>query len=147
MAVVTSKLDATMLALADGLALRAGLSGVQIATGPLGGDSAQESIQLFTGSLDQEFVTTNRRREELLTIEGAIWVMRAGKDDTVIRVARARAIALLAEIETFLRDDPSIGATVRAAEVQAVSLDQGVNPDGRWCQLDFTLAASQRLNT
>lgn len=147
MATVTSKLHVAMNAIADGLALRPGLAGVQIATGPLGGDSAQESIQLFTGSSSQAWATTGRRREEETTIEGAIWVMRAGKDEPVIRAARTRAFALLAEIEDFLRLDPSLGGIVRECGLTNVELDQGVNPDGRWCQLDFTVSPNQRLNS
>lgn len=147
MATVTTKLDAAMNAIADGLALRAGLSGVQVGTGPLGAASQQESIQLFTGSSSQEWATTGRRKEEELTIDGSIWVSRPSADDAVIREARARAIALLAELEDFLRLDPSLGGVVRVSSLASVELDQGVTPDGgRWCQLDFVIECNQRLN-
>lgn len=147
MTTVTSRLFDALDNFAAALALRSGLSGVQIATGPLGGESARESIQFFTGRDNQDHVTTGRRRESTFSLDGAVWVLKPGKNETVIKAARDRAQALLAEIEDELRTDPSIGGTVRESGITDYDLDQGVNPDGHWCQLDFTISGTVRLNS
>lgn len=149
MATVTSVVDAFMVALADKLALRANLAGVQIATGWLGGDSAaMESIQLTAARAEQRWgMVGNRRRDEEFTVEATIWVTRAGKNETVIREVRARAFALLAEIEDCLRVDPTVDNTVRVAQVSTYDMDQGATTAGRWCQLDFEILVNRDLRS
>lgn len=149
MATVTSVAHAFMVALADKLALRANLAGVQIATGWLGGDSdARESIQLTAVRAEQRWgMVGNRRRDEEFTVEATIWVTRAGKNETVIREVRARAFALLAEIEDCLRVDPTVDNTARVAQVSTYDMDQGATTAGRWCQLDFEILVNRDLRS
>lgn len=149
MATITSIADAYMVALADALALRTGLDGVQIATGWLGGDAAaRESIQFTAVRGTQQWgMLSNRRRNEEFVIEATIWVVNPGKNEDVIRSARARAIALLAEIEDELRVDPTVGNVAQVSQVTAYDLDQGANTAGRWCQIEFEITVNKDLRS
>lgn len=150
MATITSTIHAAMNAFVDGLALRGGLSGVQISSAPLGADSARfESIQLTdVPDADQKWgMLGNRRRDEHYTLNGLIWVFGAGKTETDIRTVRARAIELLAEIEDFLRTDPSIGGTTKVSELSRYPMEQGANAEGRWCQIDFEISCEKDLRS
>jgi hypothetical protein len=138
------------VAIADGLALRPGLAGVQIATAWLGEESARESIQLRGRDRStQDWASIGRlQREENLTIEGVIWVVKGGKDESVIREARGRAFELYAEIEEFVRVDPSLDDLVKQIETVALDLDEGIHLDGgRYAELSFSIEAMQRLRT
>ena len=149
MATVTSIAHAYMAALADALAARTGLFGVQIATGWLGGETAaRESIQLTAVRGTQQWgMLSNRRRNEEFTIEATIWVGEPGKNETVIRSVRARAVELLAEIEDELRVDPTVGNIAQVSQVTAYDLDQGSNQSGRWCQIEFEITVNKDLRS
>lgn len=149
MATVTSIAHAYMVALADALALRTGLFGVQIATGWLGGDSAaRESIQFTAVRGTQQWgMLSNRRRNEEFVIEAGIWVVEPGKGEDVIRTVRARALALLAEIEDELRVDPTVGNVAQVSQVTSYNLDQGGNTSGRWCQIEFEITVNKDLRS
>lgn len=141
MTTTTSGADAWMCAFADALTARAALSGVLITTGYVSDVGRQDAIQIGdTVEGDQEWGTLgNMRRREDFTVAGIIWVQRAGKGETVIRTVRARAFALLAEIEDELRVRPTVTATVKLSSITHYNLDQGANSDGRWAQMDFEL--------
>ena len=121
MATVTSTIDAAMIAFVDGMLARANIiaDGVQVSSGYLGGDTAaKESIQLTdVPSAEQKWgMLGNRRRDEEYTLNGLIWVVKAGKNEAVIREARARAFALLAEIEPRQVGDWYLAMYVDAVE-------------------------------
>lgn len=150
MATTTSKLDAAINWLADTLADRAGLAGVQIATGWLGADtSGVETIQILDGLARQQWGGIGRlSREEELEIRLVIFVRKPGGADSVIRATRARAFALLAEIEDAIRATAaavSFGGIVRKAQVTDIELEQGANSADRWAQLNVTIEADKRL--
>lgn len=150
MATTTSKLATAINYLADALAARPGLAGVQVASGWLGADtSGTESIQITDGRSAQAWAALGRQsREETLTITVAIWVRRAGGGEAVIRETRARAFALLAELEDQLRGSTagiSLGGAARSSQITGIDLNQGANPGDRWCQIDATIEADKRL--
>lgn len=150
MATTTSKLDAAINWLGTTLAARAGLSGVQIATGWLGADtSGRESIQILDGLSRQQWGGIGRlSREEELEIRLVIFARRPGGSDTVIREVRARVYELLAEIEDAIRATASavsFGGVVRKAQVTEIELEQGANSADRWAQLNVTIEADKRL--
>jgi hypothetical protein len=152
MATVTSTIHAAMNAFGDGMLARANIisAKVQVSTGYLGGDSAaKESIQLtdVTPATQEWGLIGNRRRNEEYTLNGLIWVLKAGKNETVIRLARARAFELLAEVEDFLRLDPTIASTTLVSELASYPLDQGANQEGRWAQVDFAIACKKDLRS
>lgn len=74
-------------------------------------------------------------------------MLKAGKNETVIRLARARAFELLAEVEDFLRLDPTIASTTLVSELASYPLDQGANQEGRWAQIDFAIACKKDLRS
>ncbi len=152
MATVTSTIHAAMNAFGDGMLARANIisAKVQVSTGYLGGDSAaKESIQLtdVTPATQEWGLIGNRRRNEEYTLNGLIWVLKAGKNETVIRAVRARAFELLAEVEDFLRVDPTIASTTLVSELASYPLDQGANQEGRWAQIDFAIACKKDLRS
>lgn len=152
MATVTSTVHAAMNAFVDGMLLRSTIAGdkVQVTSGYMGADSdAKESIQLtqWTPATQSWSMLGNRRREEEYTLAGLVWVMRPGKNEDVIREVRERAFELLAEIEDFLRLDPTIDGTTKVSELSAYPGDQGATPDGRWCQIDFEILCKKDLRS
>jgi len=152
MATVTSTIDAAMIAFVDGMLARANIiaDGVQVSSAYLGGDTAaKESIQLTNvPQAEQKWgMLGNRRRDEEYTLAGLIWVVKAGKNETIIREARARAFELLAEIEDFIRVDPTIGATTKVSELSRYPVDQGASAEGRWCQIDFEITCKKDLRS
>lgn len=148
MAIELTKAHTIMNALADALAARAGLDSVQVATAPLGKDTAREAIVLADGRASQEWGSIGAKsRDEELTIAGLVWVTRPGAGETVIRETRARAFALLAEIETHLREDPTALGSLKWYEFTSYTLDQGANDLGRWVQIDFEIVAKGRLSS
>ena len=149
MTTTTSQLHVVKNAIVDGLAMRAGLAGVQVASAYLGKDTKAESIQIGVGDeLNQSWSQIgNRERQEDMIIRGIVWVMKPGADEAVIRTTRARAVALMAEIEDFLRVDPSIGGLVKVSEIVPKSCTEHANPDGRMCQVDFDVHTMNRLRS
>lgn len=152
MATVTSSIPDAMDAFVSGMLLRANIASakVQVTSGYMGEDSERkESIQLTdVSSATQAWgMLGNRRRDEEYTINGLVWAMVAGKNETVIKAARDRAFELLAEIEDFLRLDPTIGATTKVSELSAYPFEQGANADGRYCQIDFAILCKQDLRS
>ena len=102
------------------MAIRANIvsAKVQVASGYLGDDSDRhETIQLIgaTSASQRWGALGNRRREEEYTLAGVVYVLEAGKSEPAIKDVRDRAFELLAEIEDFLRLDPTIGNTVKVA--------------------------------
>lgn len=148
MATVTSIAHTYMVALADALTARPGLDGVQVATGWLGGDSARESIQFTAVRGTQQWgMLSNRRRNEEFVIEATIWAVEPGKGEDVIRTVRARALALLAEIEDELRVDPTVGNVAQVSQVTFYNLDQGATTAGRGCQIEFEITVNKDLRS
>lgn len=152
MATVTSTIHAAMCAFVDGMLARPNIlaDDVQVASGFLGGDADQaESIQLFeVRTAEQSWgVIGTRRRDEEYTIVGGIGVRRAGKNELVIREVRARAFELLAEIEDFLRTDPTIGGTTKVSELARYPVEQGADAEGRWVQIDFEITCKKDLRS
>jgi hypothetical protein len=143
-----SRLDTLLVAICDGLALRAGLAGVQIGSGPLGDSTERESIQFVGGNLAQEWGSIGKlEREESIELAGSVWVRKEGGGETVIREARARAFVLLAELEDFLRADPSVGTAIRVGALARGVLDQGAGDGYRWVELEFLIQAGKRLQS
>lgn len=152
MTTTTSTIHAAMNAFVDGMLARANIvaGGVQVTSGFLGQDQARhESIQLFeVRNAEQSWgMLGNRRRNEEYTIVGGIGVRRAGKNEDVIRAVRERAFELLAEIEDFLRVDPTIGNTTRVSELSRYPVQQGADSEGRWCQIDFEITCNKDLRS
>lgn len=137
-----------MDALKARLDLRAGLTGVTVATGPLGDDTPAEAIVLVgVSAADQAYAALGSRpKDDMYDILGGIWVARPGAGEAVLKAARDRALALLAEVEADLREAPNIGlAYVLWANLRPDTLDQGMGTGTRWCELDFRVQVKARI--
>ena len=143
----TSSVHAFKNALVDGLLARAGLVGVQVMSAPLTSmDAARESIQLGDVDGEQEWSALGKlAREEHYTVDVMVWVLRPGSDEAVYREVRGRAFALFAEIEAFLRADPTVGNVARVSAIRRPEVTEGANPEGRVCRIDFQVAVETRL--
>jgi hypothetical protein len=133
---------------------RAGLSGVQIAVGPMGDETQAEAIIFFgTDPGSEEFVTfpvggSSHSKEERYSIVGAIWILKAGAGDASIKGARDRAYEIRKEMADALRADPKLGLSssgVNWLHLASTGLEQGVNSKGRWAQLNFSVAVNARI--
>lgn len=152
--ITTSPVDRFVNTLVDNLRAREGLVGVLITTAWMGPESKNEAIEFMEAEEEQEWGQLgNRRRETTFTWHGFVGCTRPGSGDDTARLARARVYALFAELEAELRDDPMVhdetGAMTadRVAQVLSGNLIQGVDPDGRWCQLTFAVRAKATLPT
>lgn len=150
--IATSAIPAFLDAFADALAARADLAGVNVFSGPVAPDTAGlESIQFDHVEGTQRGRVGNTGREESFDVHGLIYVVTPtppGKVEQSIRDARDRAFALLAAIETQLRDDTHAGQTVRRAEITDYPFDQGIAPDGgRAGRISFVLSIATYLPT
>jgi len=126
------------------LEARGGLTNVQITWGIPAGQLQKELILL--GDVDGDQVTAafgQKRRNEDYQLSILISVLRSKGEQ---RKATERAYALAAEIETELRDDPSVGGTVRVAQVKG-PFDLRERTQGNECEaaLTITVSCDQRV--
>lgn len=145
--ITTSSAHAFKNAFVDGLLGRPALAGVQVVSAPLTSkDAARESIQLGDIDGEQSWAALGRlSRNEKYTVDVMLWVLRPGSGEEVFRDVRARAFALLAEVETFLREDPTLGGAAQVSAVRGVEVTEGANPEGRVCRVDFQVAVEKWL--
>lgn len=138
-------------ALKTRLEARAGLANVTIATGPLGDETPLEAIVFFSINGDQDWAQIGKAalgagsRRDTYTVEGAIWIAKPGAGELVIKQTRDRAAAVLGELENELRADPSVAGAVRTCQLTGVAMEQGMDDQGRWCQVSFQLGAMARI--
>lgn len=150
---VQSSIPAFLDALKALLDARAGLIGpplVTVSTGDLGTETPREAIVLYgTPTAEREEVgmrgPAGFSYDHNVTVAGAIWIVKAGQGETVIKQARDRAFAVLNEVDATLAASPSVSSTCYFAAVTADVLEQGANDDGRWCQISFTITYRARL--
>lgn len=142
-----SSIPAVLTQLQTALSARAGLAGVRIVTGDIAADTPRRAIVLHSiDGWDQTWASQGAlARDETYTIRGWIWTVAAGQGETAIVAARNDAFGLLGELEAELRGDASIGGTALKAHFTGGRVEQGVHPDGRFCQLDFSIDVHARL--
>lgn len=149
--VVTSMVADFMDTLADGLALREGLDGVGVMTGELSGANKppREGILLAgVETMGQEWESIgDMDREERFSIGWSIWAIKPGSGESVIRATRRRAFALLAEVETHLRENPDLNFLIRVAEVKPTLMWQDAHDSGRVCQIEGVIDVTADLPT
>ena len=150
--VTTSSIPAFLDALADQLAARADLVGVNVFSGPVNPTTAgRESIQLDSVEATQRGRAGNGGRNESYDASGLIYITRptpSGQTEQSIRDCRDRAFAILAAIEAELRAGHTVKQTVRRAEITEYPLDQGAAPDGgRAARISFTVHVETWLPT
>lgn len=140
--VVTAFFDA----LKASIEARPALSGVGVFTAHPGDELPAGAIVIDRVTTDQSWAALGRsRREESFTVFVVIHIAQAGAGETVATEVRERVYAIKAEIETALRDDPSVGGTVRVADYARDELRQGTGTGTRWAQLEAQIDARQRI--
>lgn len=143
----TSTAPAVLNGLVDLLTARAGLSGVQVTSGPM--PSGREKIEFHEITGTQRFATFGKTpnrptRAEEFTLTGLVEVNHDGAGETVIRSARDRAYALVAEIENCLRDNIHVG-NANWAHFTRGDCRQGVGDQLRWAQIRFEIGVNSRI--
>jgi hypothetical protein len=148
----TSSIPAFFDALKALLDARAGIIGpplVTVSTGDLGLDTPREAIILASALGPRESVGLRGPQgisaDENVTVRGAIWIVKPGQGETVIKQARDRAAALLAELEQTLKANPTVSGICQYAAVSSSGHEAGANDEGRWHQLNFEITYRARL--
>lgn len=121
-----------------------------IVTGPISGDP-KEKIELWRVASESEFASFGAsqghpKHDEVFTLSGAVDATAPGKGEEAIEPARTRAYALFAELEDFVRDDPTFGNDrVIKSILRTGDCDQGIRDARRWCQIAFDIEVTARI--
>jgi len=147
MATTTTTADSVLIALRELLSERDGLAGVTVEDAPYPlGELGEEWIDLYGVKAKQRWGSLGaRRREEEYAIVGSLRTSVIGSLREDVRTCRARAYAILAEIEDALRDDPTIGGIARQAELSSYELVQSADSDSRITDIDFEIGVKATL--
>lgn len=137
MTVETTRIGALKDAICDRLRTWPALAGVEVYSAEVPLSNANEYIHFIGEDLiEQAWAAIGKySRDEDITLEGAIYVKRAGKKDSEeqIREARTRCVFLMGEIEksfTGTTGDPTVGQVVRSAMARPVELHEMAHSDG-----------------
>ncbi len=143
----TSTIPAVLDALVAALALRSGLVGVGVWSAPAGDSKYLENIEFGAEiDIDQSSVTMGGGRQETYRIDGGIGITKAGAGEDTIKAARDRCFALLAELEAYLNDNPTIGGTCMDADLDTGQMKQGYQTNGRTCSVEFAITVRAFIN-
>lgn len=140
----TSTVTAFKAALLTRLQARAGLSGVQITYGWPTGAVKRETIMLGGVSGTQVFRTigaTQKMEEYALTVYITVIREGAGRQQT----CDERALALMAEVESELRDGITVNNTVLTAELAGFDLEPMASAETRQAMLRLTINVMARI--
>jgi hypothetical protein len=141
--VATSTIPAFKNALYTRLAARSGLSGVQVSYGWPTGAVQREHIILggVDGTQEYRAIGAQHRFEEY-TLTVYINVLREGVQQ---QTCDERCLALLAEVESELRSDPTVNNTVLTAELGSFVLDPMANDQSREARLRVGVSVKARI--
>lgn len=140
----TSTIPAFKSALLSRLQGRAGLSGVQVTYGWPNGAVKRESMMLGGVSGTQEFRTIGATQKmEEYALDVYITVIREGQAHQ--QNADERALALMAELEDELRDDPTVNNTVLTAELGRFDLQPLASAETREARLTVGVNVMARI--
>lgn len=130
-------------ALFDALAARGGLSGVTVSYGvPLG--APREFIALTDISGSQEFAALGQlAKNETYVLDVYVSVLREGNQQ---QQCTERCFAIAAEIEDYLRTNPTVNNTVRVAELLSpFQLEEYGSDQARQSILTLGIQATERI--
>ena len=139
----TSTIPAFKNELYTRLAARSGLNGVQVSYGWPTGALQREHIILGGVDGSQEFRTIGaQHRMEEYTVTVYINVLREGVQQ---QTCDERCLTLMAEVETELRSDPTVGNTVLTAELGSFVLEPLANDQSREARLRVGVSVKARI--
>jgi hypothetical protein len=117
-------------------------------------ESVTDAIILASAEDTDEQTVMNpasKPRDEDVTVDGLIWVSRAGAGETIAQAARDRAQLILNEVDEQLRTIPPAVVLSRQAGIVSHRLDQRPSDSAgaavRVCVLDFTIRYRARTTT
>ena len=127
-----------------------GVTGVSVFEFPPGDDAPQTDLVYFGDvTVDQDHLTMGgpgvEKRNEILSVDGFVFARKPGAGDTIAATAEDRALTIFASIEKKLRADPTISSAVFHAELGTVESRPGVDTEGRFTILEFTITAQSHL--
>ena len=125
------------------LSNRTGLAGVQIGYGMPPGALQREHMLLGIVDASQEYraIGTTRKFEDY-TVTLHIGVVREGTNQ---QAADERALALLAQVEAALRDDPTVSGTVLTAEIGRYRMEPLASETTRECRITLDINTRARI--
>lgn len=142
----TSRAIATMRALKTQLEARAGLAGVPVYTADPGALLPLEAIVMLGFDASQEWAAIGRSaKDETFRIPCSVYKALPGASETVVQEVQDRVAAIIAEIETQLRGDPTINGNVRVAAVVEEVLAQGFGDESRKAEATFQIECAARI--
>ncbi len=129
------------------LRARAGLTGVTVMRHSVPPDQLPDSehIMLLAAAARQEFAAHGASHLEEAQLDFRIRARKPGAGETVADAAEDRALALLAEVETQLRDDATVNGAVMVAWVAEYGIEPDVEPGHRICTITGTIAWKAHL--
>jgi hypothetical protein len=134
-------------------AIQAGLSAefatVNIFTGPVSREEAGlECIVFGDCRLTEERGAMGGTKLEMWDVDGVVYTASdkhwVGSTEETIRASRDRTLALFATVETYLND--TYTGALPDVEITAAEMQEGYDPEGRWCALTFTLEVKATKN-
>jgi hypothetical protein len=148
----TSALATLLDALYDGLSIRAGLSGIGVASSYRGaewlGEQTHGYIMFYEGSFTQEPLGMGETdRMETFQFRGEITAIEPGAGQTAAMAACTSAVAILAELETFA-DDFTLGGVALEYELSSGEFSSGIwlGPSGgQFFEIQFLLTLKTHI--
>lgn len=143
----TSTIGTTRTALQTLIAAQ--LSGVNVFSFPPGdkaleGTASYEFVALSDVTGTQNHLVFGGGREESFVFSGVIWVAKSGTGDTVSASAENRALALLAGVETAVRNDDTPGSAFHA-QVVNYRVSNGAEDVRSWCGIEFDIDVESHI--
>lgn len=121
-----------------------GLDGVQISYGWM---KSPRKEFLMLGNIRNDGETTatlgtNRPREEHFTL---FCLVKTEMNTVDQQLATERGYAIAAELETYLRQNPTVDGAVRLAAVAGIALDELANDTARAAVLEIAVSCQARI--
>ncbi len=141
---ITSTIPGLLDTFASDLRKKSDLSGVGVYSGPMAENAPElDTIIFFGAEVDNLRTGLGASSEfEEYEISGYVHARRAGAGETAIKTARDRAFTLFAVLAEYVADDTShIDTRLTLDRVK-----QGVDPEGRWTALEFTVHVRAVIN-
>lgn len=141
----TSTVPALYGALLAGLTARPGLAGVMVTWGWPGRTPEREWLRIADTAFQQEThaLGPTRPRKETYDVDMVVSVIRSADGQ---REAVERAFALMAEVEDFLRLDPTVASTVIRATIGGPgTLKHRQNDNSTEGEVTFTIDVEARI--
>ncbi len=148
----TSKVGQAIDELVENLSERPGFSGVAVASSDLGSEWANQNRKalVFVGArIEQQPMGMGQNyRMETITLSGDLWCVSQGQGEDAAQEARDGALAIEAELETYLSEQPTLDGVGLNVEMDSFELDSGpwIGPaGGHFAEITFDLILTTQI--